>query len=96
VNVPTSIGFLHHYRVCEFGGDDCVHTDSRVDRSVYRYRDLLVRNVEKVVQKLAGACHLETLQGSILQNPVSAEAFRINFPPQSFLTNFLPKTTQIY
>jgi hypothetical protein len=48
VNVPTSIGFLHHYRVCEFGGDDCVHTDSRVDRSVYRYRDLLVKNVEKV------------------------------------------------
>jgi len=26
-NVPPSFGFLHHYRVCEFGGDDCVKND---------------------------------------------------------------------
>lgn len=65
VNVPTSIGFLHHYRVCEFGGDDCVHTDSRVDRTVYRYRDLLVKNVEKVIQKLSRSCQLEKLQNEM-------------------------------
>jgi len=27
LNVPASYGFLHHYRVCEFGGDDCVKND---------------------------------------------------------------------
>ena len=24
LNVPTKYGYLHHYRVCEFGGDDCI------------------------------------------------------------------------
>ena len=71
VNVPTSIGFLHHYRVCEFGGDDCVHTDSRVDRTVYRYRDLLVKNVEKVVLKLSRSCQLEKLQSEMSRDSVS-------------------------
>ena len=73
VNVPTSIGFLHHYRVCEFGGDDCVHTDNRVDRTVYRYRDLLVKNVEKVVQKLSDSCQLDKLQGEMSRDSVGDE-----------------------
>ena len=71
MNVPTSIGYLHHYRVCEFGGDDCIHTDSRVDRSVYRYRDLLVKNVEKVVQKLSDTCQLEKLQVEMSRDSAS-------------------------
>ncbi len=36
LNVPVSVGFLHHYRVCEFGGDDCVRTESKVDRTAFR------------------------------------------------------------
>jgi hypothetical protein len=50
LNVPTSVGFLHHYRVCEFGGGDCIHTDSKVDRTAYKYRDDLVANTRKVLE----------------------------------------------
>ena len=58
LNVPTSVGFLHHYRVCEFGGDDCVQTESVVDRTVYRYREDLVANVDKVIGGLSAECQL--------------------------------------
>ena len=50
LNVPTGVGFLHHYRVCEFGGGDCIHTDSKVDRTAYKYRDELVANTNKVLE----------------------------------------------
>lgn len=36
VNVPQDAAILHHYRVCEFGGDDCVKTPSIIDRTAYR------------------------------------------------------------
>lgn len=74
LNVPTSHGFLHHYRVCEFGGDDCVHTDSQVDRTVYRYRDLLVKNVDKIVQKLSDRCQLDKLQQELSPRSTSSES----------------------
>lgn len=47
VNVPPEIAFLHHYRVCEFGGNDCVKTQSVTDRTVYRYKTELVKRVEE-------------------------------------------------
>jgi len=34
LNVPPSLAFLHHYRVCEFGGDDCVHNPHVEDARV--------------------------------------------------------------
>lgn len=34
INVAPRFAFLHHYRICEFGGDDCVHASSVVDRRV--------------------------------------------------------------
>ena len=36
VNVPPEAAILNHYRVCEFGGDDCVKAPSVVDRTAYR------------------------------------------------------------
>lgn len=45
VNFPPDVAYLHHYRVCEFGGDDCVRTQSVTDRTIYRYKNDLVRSV---------------------------------------------------
>ena len=61
LNVPTSVGFLHHYRVCEFGGDDCVHQSNQVDRTAHKYRHILLENVKKVILKLSDQCKLDYL-----------------------------------
>ena len=61
VNVPTDVGFLHHYRVCEFGGDDCVQAANEVDRTVHNYSDELQHNVQKIVRKLSSKCGLDRL-----------------------------------
>lgn len=59
LNVPTKYGYLHHYRVCEFGGDDCIHTESHVDRRSFHWRNTLLSNVKKVVHKLSERCQLQ-------------------------------------
>lgn len=61
LNVPTNVGFLHHYRVCEFGGDDCVHAPNQVDRTVHKYQETLLQNVKKVILKLSDQCKLDYL-----------------------------------
>jgi len=52
LNVPTSIGFLHHYRVCEFGGDDCINNgfieDTRIPST---WGQQLVQNVDRISQE---------------------------------------------
>ena len=56
LNVPTSVGFLHHYRVCEFGGDDCVQTESVVDRTVAdRYKEELTSAIDGVLRETTAA-----------------------------------------
>lgn len=55
------MGFLHHYRVCEFGGDDCVNAPNQVDRTVHKYQDILQQNVKNVVLKLSDQCKLDYL-----------------------------------
>ena len=84
LNVPTDIGFLHHYRVCEFGGSDCVNTPHATDRTVYKYKNLLVRNVDKIVQKLSAECQLDRLQrelsgGGGETNNAQSTVVRANF-----------------
>ena len=50
------MGFLHHYRVCEFGGDDCVHTESVVDRTVAeRYKEELTSAIDRVLKGASAA-----------------------------------------
>ncbi|XP_018901984.2 LOW QUALITY PROTEIN: beta-1,4-galactosyltransferase galt-1 [Bemisia tabaci] len=44
LNVPSDVGLLHHYRVCEFGGNDCVKSKSVIDQIAYRYATRLVVN----------------------------------------------------
>ena len=61
LNAPTNVGFLHHYRICEFGGDDCVHSPSKLDRTVHKYQQPLVKNVRNVIHKLSAECKLDYL-----------------------------------
>lgn len=60
LNVPTKFGFLHHYRVCEFGGDDCIHTESNVDRRMVHYRETLIGNIQKVLSQVSQRCQLDS------------------------------------
>ena len=76
LNVPTKFGYLHHYRVCEFGGDDCIHTESNVDRRMFHYRDRLINNIQGVLQKLSHRCQLETLLRD-LQNTTASSTTTI-------------------
>ncbi|XP_049948104.1 uncharacterized protein LOC126456393 [Schistocerca serialis cubense] len=64
LNVPADAAILHHYRVCEFGGDDCVKTPSVVDRMVHRYRERLEARVLARWRELRDRCHLPQFQVS--------------------------------
>lgn len=68
LNVPSTIGILNHYRVCEFDGDDCVHLPSTVDRTLHRYRNSLTCNVAQQLSLSQSKCNL----------PVTLEFFDFN------------------
>ncbi|XP_031623466.1 uncharacterized protein LOC116340877 isoform X2 [Contarinia nasturtii] len=61
LNVPADAGILHHYRVCEFGGDDCIKAPSVVDHTAHKYSDRLVRRVEEIYNQLKIPCNLVDL-----------------------------------
>ncbi|KAG4072993.1 hypothetical protein HA402_009412 [Bradysia odoriphaga] len=57
-NVPSDVAILHHYRVCELGGDDCVNDPSTVDRTAHKYSRRLTDRVEMMYNKLKRPCKL--------------------------------------
>ncbi|KAL3272977.1 hypothetical protein HHI36_014434 [Cryptolaemus montrouzieri] len=59
LNVPADAAILHHYRVCEFGGDDCIKTPSTVDTTAFKYRERLVGRVAGNWEKNRKKCELE-------------------------------------
>lgn len=59
LNVPPDAAILHHYRVCEFGGDDCVKTPSTVDTTAFRYKERLTETVRKNWNRNKQRCKLE-------------------------------------
>jgi hypothetical protein len=61
LNVPPDAAILHHYRVCEFGGNDCIKTASVVDPTAHRYRERLLRRVKSKWQDLKVKCNLPEL-----------------------------------
>ncbi|XP_022917015.1 uncharacterized protein [Onthophagus taurus] len=63
-NVPSDAAILHHYRVCEFGGDDCVQTASVVDRTTFKYTDRLIKSVRGLYDRYKDSCLLQELQWS--------------------------------
>lgn len=46
--VAPEDALLHHYRICEFGGFDCVKQPSTVDRSALRFNASLLERVNSV------------------------------------------------
>ncbi|CAN8003434.1 unnamed protein product [Ixodes hexagonus] len=52
VNVASSVAFLHHYRVCEFGGNDCINTTSVRDTGVYFWKPRLLEAVTRRMRML--------------------------------------------
>lgn len=62
LNVPPDIAILNHYRVCEFGGDDCVNLLSTVDRTLHRYRKALTCNITQRWHTLTQKCDLPTME----------------------------------
>jgi hypothetical protein len=61
LNVPADAAILHHYRVCEFGGDDCVKAASVVDRTALRFGAQLRESVSQKWQELEKICSLPPL-----------------------------------
>lgn len=55
--IPSS----QHFKVCEFGGDDCIKAPSVVDRTAHKYSDRLVRRVDEIYNQLKRSCKLADL-----------------------------------
>lgn len=55
-NVAPEAAFLHHYRVCEFGGNDCINTTHVIDRRAYTWKDQLVEAVALRLRLLQPVC----------------------------------------
>ncbi|XP_019769099.1 glycosyltransferase family 92 protein F13G3.3 [Dendroctonus ponderosae] len=64
MDVAPEDAILHHYRICEFGGNDCVKHPSTVDRSAYRYRDALLKAVKTRHEDHFDECQLSKIEGS--------------------------------
>ncbi|XP_053960251.1 uncharacterized protein LOC128864555 isoform X1 [Anastrepha ludens] len=68
LNVPPTDGILQHYRVCEFGGNDCIKAPSVVDRTATKYVNRLVERVELVYKHLKKRCDLPALPNELPQD----------------------------
>jgi len=60
--VKPSIAFLHHYRICEFGGDDCVKSASIIDQKTYFWKDELIRAVNTTFQAFNLTCKFSAIK----------------------------------
>ncbi|KAG7189458.1 hypothetical protein KM043_017154 [Ampulex compressa] len=69
LNVPSDSAILHHYRVCEFGGNDCIKTQSVVDRTAYKYKDRLAESVDRTWTDLSNECSLPELEPVPVMTP---------------------------
>ncbi|XP_017154957.1 uncharacterized protein LOC108163935 isoform X2 [Drosophila miranda] len=61
LNVPPKEAILQHYRVCEFGGNDCIKAPSVVDRTTFKYVNRLSQRVDTVYRHLRQRCDLPAL-----------------------------------
>lgn len=55
------ISIFTDYRVCEFGGDDCIKTPSVEDRTAHKYNTRLVERVGAVYEYLRDPCKLSEI-----------------------------------
>lgn len=59
LSVPPHLGSLHHYRVCEFGGDQCTKSPYVADKSSHIFGQQLAIRVADKLRGLADKCHLD-------------------------------------
>lgn len=64
LNVGADVAILHHYRVCEFGGEDCIKAASMQDRTTHKYSNELVARVRALYMNLKTKCNLPKLPGA--------------------------------
>lgn len=55
------LSFFCVFKVCEFGGDDCIKAPSIVDRTAHKYSDRLLRRVDEIYNQLKRPCKLADL-----------------------------------
>ena len=71
LNVPTSVGFLHHYRAKCVGlhgiklmpgidpkPENCLKNPTQVDRTMFKYKDRLLMNMKKVLKIISKQCQI--------------------------------------
>ncbi|ODM97098.1 hypothetical protein Ocin01_09579 [Orchesella cincta] len=59
LSVPPHLGTLHHYRVCEFGGDQCTKSPSIIDKSAHIFGQKLAIRVAEMLQSVTTKCKLD-------------------------------------
>ncbi|SPP85765.1 Hypothetical predicted protein [Drosophila guanche] len=74
LNVPPKEAILQHYRVCEFGGNDCIKAPSVVDRTTSKYVNRLVQRVDTVYRHLRQRCDLPALPTLPNSEPKEADS----------------------
>ncbi|CAG7833525.1 unnamed protein product [Allacma fusca] len=62
LSVPPHLAALHHYRVCEFGGDQCTKNPSVIDKSSHIFAQALAIRVAEKLQQLSTKCHIDISQ----------------------------------
>lgn len=58
LNVRADVAILHHYRICEFGGNDCINAPSVQDRTAHKYAADLVARIRALYTNLKAECNL--------------------------------------
>lgn len=61
LNVPADVAILQHYRVCEFGGEECIKAASVKDKTAQKYSTELVTRVRALYTNLKTKCNLPKL-----------------------------------
>ncbi|XP_058449537.1 uncharacterized protein LOC131429440 [Malaya genurostris] len=90
LNVPADAAILHHYRVCEFGGDDCIKSPSVVDRTAHRYSKRLLDRVGTVYNYLKDSCDLPEIPRAPTKPPPTRKKqlkVRVPIRPESLASS---------
>lgn len=92
LNVPADAAILHHYRVCEFGGDDCIKSPSVVDRTAHRYSKRLLDRVGTVYSYLKETCNLPDIPHAPTKPPPTRKKqLKIRIPDRPVSLGAAPK-----
>ena len=66
-NIDPKLAYLHHYRVCEFGGNNCIeNNDHIIDRRIYYWSKSLLNNIHYRLQLFCDSIRIQ--QTSIMND----------------------------